>query len=80
MFGPLQKIPHIFSIDESTRMFRSSAGNRRVASLCWWSHIVIVFHEDATHDRDHHRIEAPEVGGDTAFAEPSTRVRESPRR
>jgi len=69
MFGPLQKIPHIFSVDgyPDVQMVRREPGESR-------RYVGEGFHIDSTFMRTPpttvtmHCIEAPEVGGDTAFA------------
>ena len=69
MFGPLQKIPHIFSVEgyPDVQMVRREPGESR-------RFVGEGFHTDSTFMRTPpttvtmHCIEAPEVGGDTAFA------------
>jgi alpha-ketoglutarate-dependent taurine dioxygenase len=69
IFGPLQKIPHIFSVEgyPDVQMVRREPGESR-------RYVGEGFHIDSTFMRTPpttvtmHCIEAPEVGGDTAFA------------
>jgi taurine dioxygenase len=69
MFGPLQKIPHIFSVDgyPDVQIVRREPGESR-------RYVGEGFHADSTVMKTPpttvtmHCIEAPEVGGDTAFA------------
>ena len=69
IFGPLQKIPHIFSIDcyPDVQIVRREPGESR-------RYVGEGFHIDSTFMKTPpttvtmHCIEAPEVGGDTAFA------------
>ncbi len=69
MFGKLQKIPHIFSVDgyPDVQMVRREPGESR-------RYVGEGFHIDSTFLRTPpttvtmHCINAPEVGGDTAFA------------
>ena len=69
MFGPLQKIPHIFSVDgyPDVQMVRREPGESR-------RYVGEGFHIDSTFLKTPpttvtmHCIEAPDVGGDTAFA------------
>ncbi len=69
MFGPLQKIPHIFSVEgyPDVQMVRREPGETR-------RYVGEGFHIDSTFLRTPptavtmHCLEAPEVGGDTAFA------------
>src|SRR3984885_367204 len=69
MFGKLQKIPHIFSVDgyPDVQMVRREPGESR-------RYVGEGFHIDSTFLRTPpttvtmHCIDAPEVGGDTAFA------------
>jgi alpha-ketoglutarate-dependent taurine dioxygenase len=69
MFGTLQKIPHIFSVDgyPDVQMVRREPGESR-------RYVGEGFHIDSTFLRTPpttvtmHCIDAPEVGGDTAFA------------
>jgi alpha-ketoglutarate-dependent taurine dioxygenase len=68
-FGPLQKIPHIFSVDgyPDVQIVRREPGESR-------RYVGEGFHADSTFmptpptTVTMHCIEAPEVGGDTAFA------------
>jgi alpha-ketoglutarate-dependent taurine dioxygenase len=69
IFGPLQRIPHIFSVDgyPDVQIVRREPGESR-------RYVGEGFHADSTFLRTPpttvtmHCIEAPEVGGDTAFA------------
>ena len=69
MFGKLQKIPHIFSVDgyPDVQMVRREPGESR-------RYVGEGFHIDSTFLKTPpttvtmHCIDAPEVGGDTAFA------------
>jgi taurine dioxygenase len=69
MFGPLQKIPHIFSVEgyPDVQIVRREPGESR-------RYVGEGFHADSTFLETPpttvtmHCIEAPEVGGDTAFA------------
>ena len=69
MFGPLQKIPHIFSVEgyPDVQMVRREPGESR-------RYVGEGFHIDSTFmptpptTVTMHCLEAPEVGGDTAFA------------
>jgi taurine dioxygenase len=69
LFGPLQRIPHIFSVDgyPDVQIVRREPGESR-------RYVGEGFHADSTFLRTPpttvtmHCIEAPEVGGDTAFA------------
>jgi alpha-ketoglutarate-dependent taurine dioxygenase len=69
MFGTLQRIPHIFSVDgyPDVQMVRREPGESR-------RYVGEGFHIDSTFLRTPpttvtmHCIDAPEVGGDTAFA------------
>jgi len=69
MFGPLQKIPHIFSVPDypDVQIVRREPGETR-------RYVGEGFHTDSTFMKTPpttvtmHCIEAPEVGGDTAFA------------
>jgi alpha-ketoglutarate-dependent taurine dioxygenase len=69
MLGPLQKIPHIFSVEgfPDVQMVRREPGETR-------RYVGEGFHMDSTFmptpptTVTMHCIEAPEVGGDTAFA------------
>ena len=69
MFGTLQKIPHIFSVDgyPDVQMVRREPGESR-------RYVGEGFHIDSTFLKTPpttvtmHCIDAPEVGGDTAFA------------
>lgn len=69
LFGPLQKIPHIFSVDgyPDVQIVRREPGESR-------RYVGEGFHADSTFMRTPpttvtmHCLEAPEVGGDTAFA------------
>jgi taurine dioxygenase len=69
MFGPLQRIPHIFSVEgyPDVQIVRREPGESR-------RYVGEGFHADSTFMKTPpttvtmHCIEAPEVGGDTAFA------------
>lgn len=69
LFGPLQKIPHIFSVEgyPDVQIVRREPGESR-------RYVGEGFHADSTFlatpptTVTMHCIEAPEVGGDTAFA------------
>ncbi len=69
MFGPLQKIPHIFSVPgyPDVQMVRREPGEKR-------RYVGEGFHIDSTFMKTPpttvtmHCIDSPEVGGDTAFA------------
>jgi alpha-ketoglutarate-dependent taurine dioxygenase len=69
MFGPLQKIPHIFSVDgyPDVQMVRREPGeSRRYVGEGF--HIDSTFLQTPPTTVTMHCLEAPEVGGDTAFA------------
>jgi len=69
MFGPLQKIPHIFSVPgyPDVQMVRREPGeNRRYVGEGF--HIDSTFLKTPPTTVTMHCIDAPEVGGDTAFA------------